>query len=280
MVALNILRENILGREAFDHAFKTYAKRWMFKRPTPSDFFRTMEDASGVDLDWFWRGWFYSVDHVDVSIDQVKWLQLDTRDPAIEKPKTKKEKDELPKTTTRELNAAMPKRVDRFPELKDFYDHYDEGTALPSEKKKFNSLLKELKEEEIDPALLQTARNFYVIEFSNLGGLLTPVILNLEFTDGSNEELKLPAEVWRFNTEKTAKLILTKKELKAVTFDPRQELADTDVENNFWPRRPIKSKFQLFKEEKAVNPLRELTKPQKEDDKEPEKTEDKANENK
>ncbi len=280
MVALNILRENILGREAFDHAFKTYAQRWMFKRPTPSDFFRTMEDASGVDLDWFWRGWFYSVDHVDVSIDQVKWLQLDSRDPSIEKPKLKKEKDELPKTTTRELNAAIPKRVDRFPELKDFYDSYDEGTALPSEKKKFSGLLKDLKEEQIDPALLQTARNFYVVEFSNVGGLLTPVILKLEFTDGSNEELTLPAEVWRFNTEKTAKLILTKKELKAVTFDPRQELADTDVENNFWPRRPVKSKFQLFKDEKAVNPLRELTKPKPQDDKDHEKSGEKADEKK
>jgi hypothetical protein len=100
-VALNILREHILGREAFDHAFKTYAKRWMFKRPTPSDFFRTIEEASGVDLDWFWRGWFYSTDHVDVSVDEVKWLQLDSRDPAIEKKKKKKEEDDLPKTTTK-----------------------------------------------------------------------------------------------------------------------------------------------------------------------------------
>ncbi|MEQ1748463.1 MAG: M1 family metallopeptidase [Prosthecobacter sp.] len=265
-VALNILREHILGREAFDHAFKTYAQRWMFKRPTPSDFFRTMEDASGVDLDWFWRGWFYSVDHVDVSIDEVKWLQLDSRDPVIEKPKTKKEKDDLPQTTTRERNYPLPKRVDRFPELKDFYDSYDEGTALPSEKKKFETLIKDLKEEEIDPALLKTARNFYVIEFSNMGGLVMPIILKLDYTDGSSEELKLPAEIWRFNTEKASKFIVTKKELKAVTFDPRQELVDTDIENNFWPRRPVKSKFQLFKDDKTPNPMRELTKPEKKQD--------------
>ena len=264
--ALTLLREHILGREAFDHAFKTYARRWMFKRPTPSDFFRTMEDASGVDLDWFWQGWFYSTDHVDVSIDEVKWLQLDSRDPAIEKPKKKREKEELPQTLTRERNYPLPKRVDRFPELKDFYDGFDEATVLPSEKKKFEALVKELKEEEIDHALLQTTHNFYVIEFRNAGGLVTPLILKIDYTDGSSEELKLPAEIWRFNTEKASKLLFTKKELKSVTFDPRQELVDTDVENNFWPRRPVKSKFQLFKEDKAPNPMRELTKPEKKTD--------------
>jgi len=273
--ALNILRENILGREAFDHAFKIYAKRWMFKRPTPSDFFRTMEEASGVDLDWFWRGWFYSVDHVDVSIDEVKWLQLDTRDPAIENPKKKKEKDELPQTLTKERNYPLPKRVDRFPELKDFYDSFDESKVLPSEKKKFETLIKGLKEEEIDPKLLQTKRNLYVIEFSNVGGLITPVILKVEYTDGTSEELNIPAEIWRFNTEKASKLHFTKKEIKSVIFDPRQELVDTDVENNFWPRRPVKSKFQLYKDDKPTNPMREITKPEKDDAKKTKKSEPK-----
>ena len=263
-VALNILRENILGREAFDHAFKTYARRWMFKRPTPADFFRTMEDASGVDLDWFWRGWFYGVDHVDVAIDEVLWLQLDTRDPSVEKPKAKAEKEALPKTLTKERNATLPKRVDRFPELKDFYDGYDEATVLPSEKKKYEALLKELEEARIDPQLLRTKHNLYVIEISNPGGLVTPVPLRLEYTDGTSEELLLPAEFWRFNTEKASKVHLSAKELKAVTFDPRQELMDTDVENNFWPRRPVKTKLQLFKDEKPANPMRELTKPEPE----------------
>ncbi len=260
-VALNILRENILGREAFDHAFKTYAKRWMFKRPTPADFFRTMEDASGVDLDWFWRGWFYSVDHVDVSVDEVLWLQLDSRDPAIEKPKAKAEREALPKTLTKERNASLPKRIDRFPELKDFYDGFDEATVLPSEKKKYEALLKELEEAKIDPKLLQTKHNIYAIELSNLGGLVTPVPLKLEYTDGTSEELQIPAEIWRFNTEKASKVHLTTKELKAITFDPRQELMDTEVENNFWPRRLNKTKLQLFKDEKPGNPMRELTKP-------------------
>lgn len=261
-VALSLLREHILGRELFDHAFKTYAQRWMFKRPTPADFFRTMEDASGIDLDWFWRGWFYGTDRVDVAIDQVKWLQLDSRDPAIEKPKTKAEKDALPVMSSRARNADLPKRLDRFPELKDFYDGFEEAAVLPSEKKAYESLLKELAKAKIDPALLKTPHNFYVVEFSNVGGLLTPLILKLDFADGSSEELKIPAEIWRFNTERTSKLILTKKELKAVTFDPRQELVDCDIENNFWPRRAVKSKFQLFKEETPKNPMRELTKPE------------------
>lgn len=265
-VALNLLREVVLGRELFDHAFQTYARRWMFKRPTPADFFRTMEDASGVDLDWFWRGWFYGTDHVDVAIDQVKWLQLDSRDPAIEKPKAKAEKDALPLTLIRERNATLPKRVDRFPELKDFYDSYDETTVLPSEKKKYEGLLKELAKAKIDPALLRTARNFYLIEFSNLGGLLSPLLLRLDYADGTSDELRLPAEIWRYNTEKTAKLIMTVKELRAVTFDPRQELVDTDIENNFWPRRPVKTKFQLFKEERGTNPMQELTRPPEKDE--------------
>jgi len=203
---------------------------------------------------------------VDVSIDEVKWLQLDTRDPEVEKPKKKQEKNELPQTLTKERNDALPKRVDRFPELKDFYDSFDEATVLPSDKKKFETLIKELKEDEIDPALLKTKHNLYVMEFSNVGGLVTPLVLKIDYTDGSTEELKLPAEIWRFNTEKTSKLLFTKKELKAVTFDPRQELVDTDVENNFWPRRPVKTKFQLYKDEKAPNPMREITKPEKEED--------------
>ena len=109
--ALTILRENVLGREAFDHAFKTYARRWMFKRPTPADFFRTMEDASGVDLDWFWRGWFYGVDHVDVSVDEVRWLQLDTRDPAVEKPKAKAEREAKAATERAEQERIEAQRI-------------------------------------------------------------------------------------------------------------------------------------------------------------------------
>jgi hypothetical protein len=201
------------------------------------------------------------VDHVNVAIDEVLWLQLDSRDPAIEKPKAKAERESQPKTLTRERNASLPRRIDRFPELKDFYDSYDEATVLPSEKKKYEALIRELEESRIDTKLLKTKHNIYVIELSNLGGMVTPVPLKLDYTDGTSEELKIPAEIWRFNTEKASKVHLTAKELKAVTFDPRQELMDTEIENNFWPRRAVKNKLQLFNDEKPVNPLRELGKP-------------------
>ncbi len=258
-VALNLLRDVVLGRPLFDHAFKTYSQRWRFKRPTPADFFRTMEDASGVDLDWFWRGWFYSTDHVDLAIEQVRWLQLDSKDPAVEKPRTAAEKQARPTTTTRALNAELPKRVDRFPELKDFYDTHDEATVLPSERRRHEALLKELAAAKIDPALLQTARHFYLIDFSNRGGILMPLPLRLEYADGTSEELMLGVDLWRHNPERCSKFLMTTRELKAVVLDPRDELADSDLENNFWPRRPVKTRFQLFKEEADKNPLRELT---------------------
>ncbi len=260
-VALNILRDVVMGRALFDHAFQTYAQRWRFKRPTPADFFRTMEDASGLDLDWFWRGWFYSTDHVDLAIDQVRWLQLDSKDPSVEKPRAEAEKAARPATTTRALNAALPKRVDRFPELKDFYDDFDEATVLPSEKKRYQSLLKELTTAKLDPALLTTARNFYLIDFANVGGIVMPLPLRLDYADGTTEEMMLGAELWRYDTGHCAKLLMTTKELKAVTLDPRDELADCDLENNFWPRRLVKTRFQLFQEEAGKNPMRELTKP-------------------
>lgn len=257
-VALNLLRETILGRELFDHAFKTYAQRWAFKRPYPADFFRTMEDASGVDLDWFWRGWFYTNDHVDLSLDAVRAYTLDTRDPAIEKPRAKQEKADRPRTPAQTRNATLPKRIDAYPELRDFYNDYDEATILPSDKKKYEELLKTLAKDKIRPDVLKTKRNFYLVEFSNVGGLVMPIILKIDYTDGSTEELRIPAEIWRVDNVKAAKLIMTQKEIKALQIDPHEEIGDADVENNFWPRRAIKSRFQLFKEPIDTSPMKEL----------------------
>ena len=257
-VALTILRETILGRELFDHAFKTYAQRWAFKRPYPADFFRTMEDASGIDLDWFWRGWFYTNDHVDISLDAVRAYTLDTRDPAIEKPRAKKEKADRPRTPAQTRNATLPKRIDAYPELRDFYNDYDEATILPSDKKKYEELLKTLAKDKVRPEILKTKRNFYLIEFSNVGGLVMPIILKIDYSDGSTEELRIPAEIWRVDNAKAAKLIMTEKEIKALQIDPHEEIGDADVENNFWPRRAIKSRFQLFKEPIDTSPMKEL----------------------
>ncbi|MEI8089724.1 MAG: M1 family metallopeptidase [Opitutaceae bacterium] len=257
-VALTILRETILGRELFDHAFKTYAQRWAFKRPYPADFFRTMEDASGIDLDWFWRGWFYTNDHVDISLDAVRAYTLDTRDPAIEKSRTKQEKADRPRTPAQTRNATLPKRIDAYPELRDFYNDYDEATILPSDKKKYEELLKTLAKDKVRPEILKTKRNFYLIEFSNVGGLVMPIILKIDYSDGSTEELRIPAEIWRVDNAKAAKLIMTEKEIKALQIDPHEEIGDADVENNFWPRRAIKSRFQLFKEPIEASPMKEL----------------------
>ncbi|MSU22654.1 MAG: M1 family peptidase [Opitutus sp.] len=249
--ALGLLRETVLGRELFDHAFKTYAKRWAFKRPYPADFFRTMEDASGVDLDWFWRGWFYTNDHCDLSIDAVRQFTLDSRDPAIEKPNLKKEKDERPVTLMQQRNADLPKRTDRYPELKDFYNDYDEFAVTAADRRRYDELIKGLQRNKGKPELLKTARNFYVVEISNVGGLVMPVILKLDYTDGSTEELRIPAEIWRFNSAKVQKLIMTPKEIKSMQLDPHEETADAEVDNNFWPRRTTKSRFQLFQSERG-----------------------------
>lgn len=255
--ALNILRESILGRELFDFAFKEYSRRWMFKRPMPADFFRTMEDASGTDLDWFWRGWFYTNEHVDISLEKLTQYTIDTRNPEIEKPLSKKAKEEAPVTLSAQRNKPLRKRSDDFPELLDFYNKWDEFAPLPSEKKAFETYVKGLEEDE--RKLLDPTMNFYALELKNVGGVIMPVILEVEFTDGNKEELRIPAEIWRRQSSTVTKLIPTRKEIRSITLDPHLETADADLTNNHWPRKPVKSKFQLFKEERdnKRNPMNE-----------------------
>ena len=255
--ALNILRETILGRELFDFAFKEYALRWKFKRPMPADFFRTMEDASGVDLDWFWRGWFYSTDHTDISIDSVRLYTIDTRNPAIEKEQSRREKAEIPGTLSQERNKELPIRIEQFPSLNDFYNTYDEFKVTPREQEEFQKYLETLTEKE--RTWLTSGLNFYVVKLANVGGLVMPVIMMVDYVDGSKDELRIPAEIWRFNNFNVDKLIVTNKEVKSITLDPHLETADIDLTNNFFPRRPVKSRFQIFKEEnKKLNPMQEL----------------------
>lgn len=254
--ALNILRETILGRELFDYAFREYSRRWKFKRPMPADFFRTMEDASGVDLDWFWRGWFYSTDHTDISIERVRLYALDTRNPENEKEAARQEKAAQPETLSEQRNKSIPKRVDQFPSLRDFYNTYDEFKVTARDRAVFEYYLQTLTEQE--RALLNSGLNFYVVELKNVGGLVMPVILQVEYADGTKEELRIPAEIWRYDNFNVSKVIVTSKEIKTIALDPHLETADVDLENNFFPRRPIKSKFQLFKEEHQRNPMQEL----------------------
>jgi hypothetical protein len=254
--ALNILRETILGRSLFDYSFKEYARRWKFKRPMPADFFRTMEDASGVDLDWFWRGWFYTTDHTDIAIDKVRLYAIDTRNPEIERETARKEKAAQPETLTQQRNKTEPKRIDEFPSLRDFYNTYDEFKVTAKQREEFEKYLATLTDQE--KALLNLGLNFYVIDLKNVGGLVMPVILEIEYTDGTKEELRIPAEIWRYDNFNASKAIATSKEIKSIALDPHLETADVDLENNFFPRRSVKSKFQIFKEKKELNPMQEL----------------------
>jgi len=254
-VALNILRDVILGRELFDFAFKEYATRWKFKRPTPSDFFRTMEEASGVDLDWFWRGWFYSTDHVDISLDKVYKLQLDTKDPDIDFERRRKEEQDKPASYFVELNEAENKTswVERNKDVTDFYDKNDRFTVTNKERNSYQQFLADLEpwERKVFERAIDENKNYYVLNFSNLGGLVMPILLQLTFEDDSVEELYIPAEIWRKTPDAVSKLIVTEKTLKQVVVDPKWLTADVDVENNHYPRQIIPSRIEAFKREKS-----------------------------
>ncbi|WP_334030677.1 M1 family metallopeptidase [Alteromonas sp. P256] len=251
--ALNILRETILGRELFDFAFKEYAQRWMFKRPTPSDFFRTMEEASGVDLDWFWRGWFYSTDHVDISLDSVYKLRLNTEDPDIDFGRERQTEMEKPQSLTVIRNKEEGKElwVDRFDDISDFYDENDRYTVTNKERNSYQKFLKGLEpwERTAFERAVREDKNYYVLNFSNLGGLVMPIILELAYEDGTKEEMRIPAEIWRRTPKAVSKLIVTEKdkELVSVTVDPHWETADVNVENNHYPRRIIPSRIEAYK---------------------------------
>jgi len=253
---LNILRETIMGRELFDYAFKEYARRWAFKHPEPADFFRTMEDASGVDLDWFWRGWFYTTDHVDISLDNVRHFTIDTKDPEIEE--AFKRKQEMEKRTHPSYfsNDDLPKRVDEFPGIKDFYNDHDEFTVTNKQRNEYNKLIAELEPWQID--MLKDDSNIYLLDFTNIGGLLMPLYLEIVYTDGSIEEKRYPAEIWKQDYNQVTKMIVTDKEIASVVLDPKYETADTDMFNNFFPRRILESRFDLVKEK--ANQARDMLK--------------------
>ncbi|HZS09673.1 MAG TPA: M1 family metallopeptidase [Blastocatellia bacterium] len=255
--ALNILRETVLGRELFDFAFKTYAQRWKFKRPMPADFFRTMEDASGVDLDWFWRGWFYSTDHTDIAIEGVRLYNIDTRNPEIEKTVARKEKESQPETLSAQRNKPLPKLTEQNPSLNDFYNSYDPLKVTDSDREQYQRFLATLTDKEKE--LYNSGLNFYVVELKNIGGLVMPVIFEIEYADGTKEELRIPAEIWRKNNIRLGRMIVTPKEIKSIALDPHLETADTDLTNNFWPPKPVKSRFQIFKDQQQrPNPMQEV----------------------
>ena len=251
--ALNILRETVLGRELFDFAFREYAQRWKFKRPTPADFFRTMEDASGTDLDWFWRGWFYTTDAVDVSVDGISEYTISSQDPEVEKALRRKLKQAEPLSLTEQRNQGMARRVDAHPELKDFYNEHDDFTVTNADRNKFNEAQSKL--EDWEKALLKEGKHLYLVDFSNLGGLVTPLVLEIELKSGKKYIERIPAEVWRYSPKKITKLIVTDEPMVSLVQDPYWETADIDTSNNAWPRKLTPSRLELFKTQSGQNDM-------------------------
>jgi hypothetical protein len=251
--ALNVLRETVLGRELFDFAFREYSQRWKFKRPTPADFFRTMEDASGTDLDWFWRGWFYTTDAVDVSIDGISEYTVSSQNPEIEKAWRRKLKQLEPMSLTDQRNKGMPRRVDAHPELKDFYNEHDDFTVTNADRNKFNESQEKL--EDWEKALLASGKHLYLVDFTNVGGLVTPLVLEITLQSGKKYVERIPAEVWRYSPTKITKLIVTDEPMTGLTQDPYWETADIDQNNNAWPRKLTPSRLELFKTERGGNDM-------------------------
>lgn len=261
--ALTILRETIMGRALFDHAFKVYAQRWMFKHPTPEDFFRTMEDASGVDLDWFWRGWFYGTDPVDISIENVKSFVVDNRtyDEILADNKIKFQREETYLTRTRNLKDLNSTFIERDDTTLDFYNYYDRFELIPEEKEKYDNSKSQLSESELQ--ILNGEWHFYELNFRNVGGLVMPIILLFEFEDGSTEVAYIPAEIWRLNEEEISKVFAFKRKVVQFQLDPFRETADINEYNNYWPRKMIPDRFELFKSRESIrgasrgnNPMR------------------------
>ncbi len=253
--ALNILRETILGRELFDFAFREYSRRWMFKRPQPADLFRTLEDASGIDLDWFWRGWFYSTDHVDLAVEDLRRYQLDTLDPVIDKAQDRRERDAAPESITEIRNRDMERLVAHHPELRDFYNEYDELDVTPQDRETYTKMLSDL--EQADRDVLRSSAFFYIMTVRNVGGVVMPVIVKIRYVDGSHEVRHYPAELWVRNSEQVKKLLILDREVAGIELDPFVQIADSNRENNYFPRRIESERFRLKPEKEVTNPMQD-----------------------
>ena len=231
--ALNILRETIMGHDLFDYAFQTYSKRWKFKHPTPEDFFRTMEDASAVDLDWFWRGWFYSTDNNDIGIKEVKkyFVSNEPSKEVTEFLKTRRRRDSDP---GKMLYMIADGSEDFKPELNKPFKIADCIALNEFVNKQFTTE---------ERAKLNEPNYFYQVTFDKPGGLVMPIIVELTYEDGTSEIQKFPAQIWRMNDKEVNRTFATKKQIVKITIDPKLETADVDVTNNVWPKAEVKSKF-------------------------------------
>jgi len=246
---LNILRETIMGRELFDYAFKEYARRWAFKHPTPNDLFRTLEDASAVDLDWFWRGWYYGTEPVDITIDSVKWFRLDANKnmASMKAP----EFETISKVRNREdKNLIYYTNTDTT--LRDYY-YYNRNADV----KMFQDMAQQQLDAQKDNANYAAweDKHFYELQFSNKGGMVMPIIVEWTFKDGSKEVDRIPVGIWKLNEQKVTKLFVKDKEVVSIKLDPMRETADINESNGMWPVREMPSRFQLFKGASAISGL-------------------------
>ncbi|MDG2095081.1 MAG: M1 family aminopeptidase, partial [Phycisphaerales bacterium] len=254
--ALNILRETVVGRELFDYAFKKYASRWAFKRPEPADFFRSIEDASGEDLDWFWRGWFYSTQPVDIELSGVETWRVNSERPELENELDRAEEsmdEPTPITATR--NEGVNRRTDRFPELIDFYSTFDEHAVRPAQIRARERLLEQI--DSRDHALLDSEDYFHILSFSSNGAQIMPLPLEIEYEDGQLEQITLPADLWRSDHRTTTAMLIRPKAIARVTLDPHDEIADVDRSDNTYPPRVDSNRFRLHADGSSTNPMRQ-----------------------
>jgi hypothetical protein len=252
--ALNVLRETVMGRELFDYAFKEYSRRWAFKHPTPADLFRTMEDASGVDLDWFWRGWFYSTDYCDIALESVSRYNINTQNPEVEKVADKVEAGREPLNLTIERNRKdIPKTyVEQDAEALDYYNKADKFAIKPWEKEQYEKYLSTLSEDE--RKVVNSGKLFYELNFKNNGGLVMPLIVEMTYEDGTKEVRRFPAEIWRYNVQKITKVLMVSKPVASFLIDPYLETTDIDVSNNALPLQVPPTRFQVFKQQQTPQP--------------------------
>ncbi|MFN7388181.1 M1 family metallopeptidase [Brevundimonas sp.] len=235
--ALVILRETVMGRELFDRAFREYAQRWAFKRPTPYDFFRTMEESSGMDLDWFWRGWFYSTDHVDIALENVVRVELEPLDPEARARAARdrfEREQPTPVAVTANEEEGIRTVIERDSGVRDYYNETDQFTVTASQRREATRA-----RERASPERRQAQGfddNVYRFTFANEGGLVMPVILELTYSDGSEEIVRIPAEVWRRNSQRVTWQHVSDKTLVSAELDPLLETADADLTDNTFPR--------------------------------------------
>jgi len=235
---LNILRETIMGRDLFDYAFKTYAQRWMFKHPTPEDFFRTMEDASAVDLDWFWREWFYSTDYVDIGVKEVKTFYVTSK-------MSSQVRDMMEKRGMKE--SDLPPLVYMVEEGSEDFDESMKNSTLNDVTTLQEYIMDNMTPEE--RAALKSPKYFYEVTFEKPGGIPMPIIAEYTYSDGTTERVTYPPQIWRKNDTSVGKVIASDKEITKIMVDPDEETADIDTSNNSWPQRKKLGEFTKFKQD-------------------------------